>query len=111
MISGPGPGSSDPVGAGVARADWSRLPSLAPKLTRFSISGWGEAASHDSDLFSVETVDASLKNLAETNRIVKSETRDDECEIGLELSLGFNQVMRSHMPIMEGQINGSDGDA
>ncbi|PSR84940.1 LOB domain-containing protein [Actinidia chinensis var. chinensis] len=88
----------------------SRLVSaaeLSPELTRFSISGWGEAPSHDSNLFSV---DASLENLAETNRIVKSETRDDECEVGLELSLGFNQVMRSHMPIME-QINGSDGDA
>ena len=97
-------------GPGRGKSRLVSVAKLSTEPTQYSISGWGEAPSLNTDLFSMETVEVSWKNRADTNRVVKSETRNEECE-ALELSLGFNQVVQSHIPIMEEEIDGSDGEA
>ncbi|XP_059645769.1 LOB domain-containing protein 40-like [Cornus florida] len=82
---------------------------------RFSISGWdgnvmgrlNGAPRIDSSMFSVE----KMKNRTETGRAVKSENHGEESEVGLELTLGFNPVLRTNLSMLDSNvINVPDSD-
>ncbi|CAL5399645.1 hypothetical protein CsSME_00022377 [Camellia sinensis var. sinensis] len=79
----------------------SRLDESTTEPARFCVAKWGgnhpeeevnRHPSHDSSMFSVETLEASLL----VNRAVKCEPQ--EIEVGLDLSLGFNPVFHPQVP-------------
>ena len=44
-------------------------------------------------MFSVETVEASIANRAESERLAQPDSRVEDGELGLELTLGFEPVV------------------
>ncbi|XAR52407.1 hypothetical protein NMG60_11020488 [Bertholletia excelsa] len=83
-------------GRGRSKSHLNSFLEFTDEPAQFSISGWGgnhdvenltRASSHESSMFSVQTVEASL-----VSRSAKSEDRAEEGQLGLELSLGFSPV-------------------
>ncbi|XP_042500501.1 LOB domain-containing protein 41-like [Macadamia integrifolia] len=75
------------------------------------LNGEGDRDSRETEsMFSVETVEPSLMSRAETARAVKSD--NDESEVELELTLGFEPVHRSDTSLVgPNKFIGSDDDS